>query len=249
MLKQVEIEVHSYCNRKCDWCPNKYIDRISSTEYLNEDAYLRALLDLRQYEYTGVISFSRYNEPMSKMNVLEKCLKQARSILPDCKLVFNTNGDYLSIENIERLEVDELSIMDYDCIGIEQCKQKLPEVEWSEYYPYLYGKWKDTDLVYFVDWSKNNVINNRGGALPEYSNKARIKWCDEPTKAIAIDYNGNVMPCCNVRSDVSQHKLYSLGNIKTNSIIDIFNSDKAQYIKENLMIPCKMCHKYGGRYL
>lgn len=34
-LRLIEIELFSYCNRKCNWCPNKYIDRKSNIIYLD----------------------------------------------------------------------------------------------------------------------------------------------------------------------------------------------------------------------
>ena len=37
----VEVEVHSYCNRVCWFCPNSFIDRKTKTYYLNENLYLK----------------------------------------------------------------------------------------------------------------------------------------------------------------------------------------------------------------
>ncbi len=51
--------------------------------------------------------------------------------------------------------------------------------------------------------------------------------CDEPKKFIAIDYNGNVMPCCHMRSDNPKHDPYILGNVKDRTLKSIVESKKA----------------------
>jgi radical SAM protein with 4Fe4S-binding SPASM domain len=65
---------------------------------------------------------------------------------------------------------------------------------------------------------------------------------------IYIEYNGSVVPCCNIRSDVDNHREYILGNIAEQKIIDIYLSDKATHWRNKLVyfnaeyhIPCKNC--------
>ena len=36
-LRLIEIEIHSYCNRKCGWCPNSIIDRQSTVKEMEEE--------------------------------------------------------------------------------------------------------------------------------------------------------------------------------------------------------------------
>ena len=38
-VRLIEIELHSYCNRKCKWCPNNYIDRYSSNTFMNDEIF------------------------------------------------------------------------------------------------------------------------------------------------------------------------------------------------------------------
>jgi radical SAM protein with 4Fe4S-binding SPASM domain len=86
----------------------------------------------------------------------------------------------------------------------------------------------------------------------------------EPTYFIGIDYNGNAMPCCNMRSDYDEHQPFILGNIAEQSLEEIYNSNKAAAIRKLTSTgipdadaieligaekyPCMFCTKGEGRY-
>jgi MoaA/NifB/PqqE/SkfB family radical SAM enzyme len=76
-VRLIEIEIHSYCNRTCWFCPNSFLDRKHKIE-MKEWVYLKILQELKDMKYKEVISFSRYNEPLSDMNLFVKRLKQAK---------------------------------------------------------------------------------------------------------------------------------------------------------------------------
>jgi hypothetical protein len=40
-----------------------------------------------------------------------------------------------------------------------------------------------------------------------------------------VDYNGNVMVCCNTRSDINSHAGGIMGNVSKNKLWEIFISD------------------------
>lgn len=265
-IRCVEIEIHGFCNRKCQWCPNTLFKRDKYIE-MDEKIYLSILYELKANDYNGVISYSRYNEPMAYIQLLKERLIQAKAILPDIKLVTNTNGDFISEENLHGLRLDELTIMDYDCLGIDGCIQKLLDahVEISKLeYPYLYAKYDDINILYFIDWPKNSLIVDRGGSLDmekikmKWLNdrKMRIKPCFEPKYFVGIDYTGDVTPCCQIRSDNKAHKGYILGNVNHQSLTKILNSQKAIMFRNNAKSniydkpshPCRYCQKEPGRY-
>jgi len=256
-VRLVEIEIHSYCNRKCEWCPNKFIDR-NFKQYLKEEIYINTLKNLRDNKYNGVISYSRYNEPMALPELLKERVRQAKHILPNVKLVTNTNGDFLSKENLNGLLIDELTIMDYQCIGLENCLKKLNDVEVNiisiKDNKFIYGIINNTKILYYVNWAKHAKIEDRGGSLFEYQDDKRFSSCLEPTHFVGIDYNGNVMPCCHMRSDNKLHEQYILGNIYEQKLSEIYNSNKSQNIRLYAKIcpeklnPCTYCTKETGRY-
>lgn len=257
-FKLLEVEIHSYCNRKCDWCPNKDIDR-TMYEELPEDIYINLLSDLKEYGFRGAISYSRYNEPFAAWDLLRRRVNQARIIFPEARLVSNTNGDFLTDENVRVVKLDELSIMDYDCEGFNF--DYLGITMTSEYKNNLYGHAVNKQVMCALDWPKKALIENRAGALLQKDIKGftlkgegeRAAPCLEPSKFIGVDYNGSVVPCCHIRSDVKKHKKFVLGDLHDDNIINILNSDKAIEFRERLAVGelasvCKYCHKSPGRY-
>ena len=260
-LKLVEIEIFNYCNRTCEFCPNVTIDRKSAVIELPESCFLNTLQELKDQDFDGYVTFSRYNEPLSQDELLKKRAKQVREYLPNVTLIFNTNGDFLTKKRLDGLDVDEISVMDYDNKGIEKCKKRLErvEVDITEIeYPFIKGIWGNTKFLYYVDFVENHTLwNDRGGALEELSlEERRTEPCLEPDRFIGVDYNGNVMPCCVTRSDIDSHQDFILGNIKEQSVMDIFNSERAKTIREKAMKgdfdddmkPCHYCPYELGRY-
>ncbi|MGH8556777.1 MAG: radical SAM protein, partial [Methylococcales bacterium] len=114
-ISQVEIEVFTYCNRACWFCPNSHIDRRSTNRYMDEGLYLRILRELAEIEYAQTITYSRYNEPLSDRIILKR-LRQARAELPNVYLSTYTNGDYLTREYLDELRdagLNNIYIMTY----------------------------------------------------------------------------------------------------------------------------------------
>ena len=49
MLRMVEIELYNYCNRKCDWCPNKLLsERQLIAHNISQDVILNLITDLKR---------------------------------------------------------------------------------------------------------------------------------------------------------------------------------------------------------
>ena len=228
-IRLIEIELHSFCNRKCSWCPNSYMDR-SFKEDLPEDVFLKLIDELAGHKYSNYISFSRYNEPMSNQELLHKRVQQIRARLPNVTLVLNTNGDYIFSKDY--LDIDEITVMDYDN-------------------PEKHDSLSKDGTIRHMSLGK---ISNRGGSLDIKSEK-RSNPCYEPRFFVGIDYDGSVLPCCNIRHDIEKHKPYILGNIRDNTLEFILNNTKAKMFRKMtgkgdlyLPEPCRFCNKEEGRY-
>jgi radical SAM protein with 4Fe4S-binding SPASM domain len=258
----IEIEIHSYCNRACPWCPNRCINR-HFFEMLNGDIYEKLIRELEDNHFTGAISFSRNNEPFYKPDLLRKKIQYARKHLPESKIVTNTNGDYLRrVYDIDCMGIDDLSIMDYDCIGIEACTKRLEDIGAKVDYidgNFIYAHSEETNIVYVADWPKHVQLEDKGGLLcfsrlTDYkirSNKERAHECTEPYRFVAVDYNGKVTPCCQIRSDSPAHEHFVLGDLHDNTLTEIWTGEKAQEFRStslNDRTPCIWCHKPQGRY-
>lgn len=225
-IRLVELELHSQCNRQCKFCPNSYIDRHSTNTFMSDEIFHKVIEELVETNYKGYLSFSRYNEPFKYAHKLRMKVNFIKQCLPDVTLVSNTNGDYDTSDFRGDIEITE---MDYD--GNKN----------------LYTS---KDKRYRV--MRLDSINNRGGALTLKQPK-RTTPCMEPSYFIGIDYEGSVVPCCNIRHDVKSHKSHILGNVKTRKLVTILNSKKATKFRENvknMKFPriCKNCTKVEGRY-
>lgn len=272
-VKLVEIEVFSHCNRRCHFCPNRDIDRLTENIHLSHEVYKKILGDLSRIEYSGTLSFSRYNEPLADEIIFSR-IDEARNMLPHATLHTNTNSDFINKQCIDKLAaagLDSLSMQIYLDKG-----QKLDAPAVSDKFAKLISKVKLTGTVEIdtknrrqVRFSdspiKNMVIrcidfeamgNSRGGLLHTIGDTkyTRLTPCSHPFDSMYIDYNGLVMPCCNLRSDSKEHSNYVVGDANQQSIIDIYSSQKLEKWRDSLnkigpkKEPCTHCnHRDGSR--
>lgn len=221
-VEMVEIETFSYCNRRCWFCPNSIIDRISENREMPESLYLTLLDQLAGIGYQRMLSFSRYNEPLSDRLILRR-IAQAHERLPHAHLHTNTNGDYLTRDYVHDLQDAGLRSLNiqiylkneerYDHARIRERmdvlieKFGLParvvidqEGEWLEAALEQPGM---TIRLYGRNFASNGC--SRGDSIDVRRDHVRIAPCLSPFHHVYIDYNGKVMPCCNLRSDLPSH--------------------------------------------
>jgi hypothetical protein len=221
-VSMVEIEVFSYCNRVCWFCPNAVIDRRSTKHYMSEPLYLGVLDQLAEIGYSKMIAYSRYNEPLADRIILRR-LAQARERLPQAHLHTNTNGDYLTrayLQDLAAAGLGSLNIQIYlgndERYDHERMRAKLRQTAdklgltltmtvdqpgaWLEASTNVHG-------MRVRAYARNFELNgsDRGGTVPIAAPAPRTSPCLSPFYHVYIDYNGSVMPCCNLRSDVANH--------------------------------------------
>lgn len=240
-VKLVEIEVFSYCNRKCWFCPNAVIDRRTTNTYMDRDLYTKILQELAEIEFDKTISYSRYNEPLADECIVTR-LREARGLLPKALLHTNTNGDYLDAEFLARLYaagLRSLNIQVYperreefsDEAVYAALEEKVRKLGLAHEMTILEsGSWCEARVeyldmairIYGRNFQRNG--NSRGGLVENITPYQRDCPCLRPFNNVNIDYNGNVMPCCNLRSDAVEHQKYIIGNAQTHSIYQIYAS-------------------------
>jgi len=261
----VEVEVHSFCNRTCWFCPNVFIDRRSETRYLDEGVYLRLLEDLHGIDYAGVFTFSRYCEPFAD-EVFYIRLEQASRRLPDACLHTNTNGDFLTDEALRRageaglrrlyiqlyLAEEESFTPGVVTSLAERVRRRIPSVTFrpgrsrSDWIEYTGGFGRMTIRMYARDFRANGV--NRCG-LKLTPPRRRTSPCFRPFTDVYVDYNGSVMPCCNLRSDHPSHvgAIWGQLDVEPGSVFRIFAGRRAADWRKRLItfspksFPCEDC--------
>tara|TARA_R110001583_G_scaffold55762_5_gene168906 strand:+ start:494 stop:1363 length:870 start_codon:yes stop_codon:yes gene_type:complete len=255
-LKLIEIEIFSFCNRKCWFCPNSFIDRHSENKIMPEEVYLDLINQLAEIKYSGELAYNRYNEPLSQKDLFLKRVRQARAALPNAILRTNTNGDYVTREYIE-----ELCDVGFDRLFIQQylsnnekynhekmrarCEKKIKKLGLSAI---VLTDISDYKLEYDISHrdmtihirSRNFDLDgsSRGDTIDLANDYVRTQKCLQVTNNMYIDYNGSVMVCCALRSDVPDHASGIMGQIKNKRLWDI-------YADKNYK-PWRDHHKYDG---
>ncbi|MBB4106018.1 radical SAM/SPASM domain-containing protein [Allorhizobium borbori] len=264
-VTMIEVELFSYCNRRCWFCPNSYIDRISSNTHMSAHIYTSIISQLAEIDYFGVITYSRYNEPLADRIILER-LAETRDLLPKAKLHANTNGDYLTIEYLAELYdagMRSLNIQlylknreKYDHAKTikrgEQTLRRLPlpykvTIDQPGIWYEMELEYKDMKIrLYGRNFEENGT--SRGDQVDIKRDFVRTLPCSQPVWGIYIDYNGKMVPCCNFRSDISEHASYVISDL--NEYPDIFlsySSSKAADFRRSMLTherksgPCSNC--------
>ena len=109
-IKMVEFEPHAFCNRKCSFCPNSFIDRKNNKNVFDINVYKKIISDLQLINYDYSIRFSRYCEPLARDEIYD-FIHIARDSLPNAKIDIITNGDFFKKETISKLKEVGLSTL------------------------------------------------------------------------------------------------------------------------------------------
>ena len=239
-LKLIEIEIFSYCNRVCWFCPNSFIDRRSSNTEMQDVHYEKIINDLADIEYDGELTYSRYNEPLSHRDIFIKRVKQARQALPNAILRTNSNGDYVTRDYIE-----ELNDVGFNQLWIQQYLGNNEKYNHERVRKVMNMKVEKLGMLHTVitdiencrleyDLSYGNMTvhlrarnfeldgSSRGEAVPLAQGYVRTQKCMQVHNNMYIDYNGSVMICCALRSDVPRHEDGIMGHVDDGKLWDIW---------------------------
>ncbi len=235
-VNQVEIETFTYCNRKCWFCPNSRIDRRSENRFMDEALYLRILNELAAIDYDQTITYSRYNEPLADRIILKR-LSQARQLLPKACLSTHTNGDYLTEKYLDELKeagLNRLRIQTYlgnkeqfeDRRILARMERQLKNLgrpyhmiaaaQGIRYMAQISYEGMEVTLD-ARNFAKIGVDRGQTVKLPQ--TYERRSPCLVVFQHLYIDYNGAIVPCCNIRSDEPDHAPYLIDWLAENRSI------------------------------
>jgi len=85
-VAQVEVEVSTFCNRRCSFCSNSLADRRNEHRYMEDALFSSIVRQLSSLDWQGVFSFHRYNEPLADRGYILRRLAEARRCLPGALL-------------------------------------------------------------------------------------------------------------------------------------------------------------------
>ena len=260
-LQAVEIEIASFCNRTCYFCPNSHIDRKSKSIELDEVVYLKLIDNLSEIDYDKFLNFHRFNEPLANRELILKRVRQARERLPKAKFCIFTNGDYAEKAYFEELrEAGVTHILmsyyptnkDYDREKIIKAMEKMQQ-KLSLESKLMYNTLEEYRVCFMMEgleieyrsWNPNVTGQSRGGSLDFMKQKRDIQsGCFQSAMSFYVDYNGLVMPCCHTRSDEEAHKPFILGDCNKNDMFEIFFSTTSTNLRKELFAnTAKTCNK------
>ncbi|MEO5347434.1 MAG: SPASM domain-containing protein [Magnetococcus sp. YQC-9] len=230
-VKRIYLEISSYCNRRCTYCPNALIDRISEKKFLPE-TILRSIFDnLGSIQYNGALFFHCYNEPLADPDLCEK-IALSKQYCPNVQAMLYSNGDYINRDYLEKLHavgLSHLTISLHSNNGLwseSEVQDRLDaisrrlglalHVEYS-----LPGQQMIASLSYKFPirvMIGNYLVNgsNRGNLMPQivtYTNDNLNRPCQMPFEDMYIAWDGSILPCCHLHADAPEHQAFKIGNI------------------------------------
>ena len=240
MFNDVNIETTSFCNRRCDNCPNSIFNRSlqKNEKLLAEELFKKIIDDLKSIKFTGRISPHSFNEPLLDKRLV-RLMKYAHNALPKAKLVIYTNGDFLDIiimNDLYKAGVKSYVITLYGTHNeIEKNEKRMFDLK-------KYIKEKKMNISLEINnFSSRSNLSNRGGLI-NVKNISKTLACQSFTNPLVVNCEGDVILCCN---DYLGQETF--GNVEKESLLNIWNSERFKIIRKdvrndlfNLNI-CKKC--------
>ncbi len=249
----VEISDSGTCNRSCVFCPRSdpaWIKEFDNKEFIKKELHEKICKELSQYNYSGIVVYSGFNEPLLNKACFEN-IARTRKYLPNAKIELITNGDVLNLTRIKKLFSSGLStllISVYDGPeDMDKFQNLCKEANLDENQFVIRKRYLPPEKDYGI------TMSNRGGLMENAvhsisSLKKSIKEpCYYPSYNFFIDYNGDVLMCSH-----DWGKKNILGNLNNDTILNIWMSENAKKSRFNLanadreFSPCNVCDVKGS---
>jgi cyclic pyranopterin phosphate synthase len=198
MLKNVEIEVNSRCNRKCSYCPVSVLSNSKLERWMSDFIFERIHDELLKIDYQGRISYHFYNEPLLRRD-LERFITYSHERLPGAHQVLFTNGDLLTDARYESLMsagIEYIVITSHD------------------------GKPHPKRLRQIVQFPGDLDLTNRGGTmttLPAATAEDHLQPCFAPSEMLIVTVAGDVLLCYE-----DAERMHSFGNLQMQTLEEIW---------------------------
>jgi radical SAM protein with 4Fe4S-binding SPASM domain len=240
-LSTVEINPTELCNRTCSFCP-RHDSAIYPNRNLNMTVETAALLknQLIDAGFTGDIHITGFGEPLLNPVILNIIKVFSSNFFTE----LITNGDRLlnNYYTHRQLTSNGLKSLIVDCYDGDEQYLKIKDILIDCSIPYRIRNHHDTGQPSLVEIYN---FNNRGGILSKSTSLQKPCWL--PFYKVFVDWNGDVLLCCN---DWSRNKI--LGNIYNKSIDKIWMSLEFIQIRKELELgnrskiaACSNCNVNG----
>ena len=239
----VELNVNELCNRTCVFCP-----RVDPKTYPNLNLHMGLELvelisvQLESVGFNGIVNVSGTGEA-----TLTKYLSDIVKKFGDRNIHIEivTNGDFLKpklISDLYSSGLKQLVVSMYDGPEqIEHFNNLFDECGIDKDLYTLRDRWYDEDEDYGL------IYTNRAGSMGEKLLSPHERPCYYPHYAAYIDWNGDVLLCC---QDM-YNRTEIFGNVLEKKLVDIWvdkklNDFRKKLVKgERTISPCNNCTANG----
>jgi hypothetical protein len=203
-LRAVFFELSNICNysKQHRKCPAHHVKK---RKVLSSSIYIRTINELSEIQFSGVISFHRYNEPMMDPR-LSSFLAYAKQKLPDPYLRVYTNGYYLTQEIVDDLSKAGMNWLEVSAYSNKEYERFL---QLNVSIPYMVFESKLDDRIILYDKNEKNL------RLPCFS---IINDC-------TINCEGKLVLCC-----LDWKNNHCLADLNKTSLKAALNTDKIRKI-------------------
>ena len=239
----IELETVNRCNGICPFCPVNVNQPQRKYAKMSEELFRKIIDDLAGMDYSGRLALYSNNEPFLDERIID-FHRYANSKLPNAFFGLYTNGTLLTLEKFIEIipYLDDLVIDNYN----DNKEINTPELR--KIYDYLQQHKELNERVHFWFRLQNEVLFTRGGRAPnkaESDSRTVDIVCSLPFQQMVIRPTGEISLCCN---DALGE--YTLGDLKTQSILEVWESSKYQAIRREMLanarknLPmCKNCDR------
>lgn len=249
----LEVEIGTYCNRRCAWCPNGWHERGQSRLTMPRGVFSGLVENLGAHGFSGWFAFHNYNEPLADPALLDR-LREARAALPAAKLDIHTNGDFLDAPLLEALRAAGLDALQVTLYPQGEAVFEPPHpARLAAFLSKLgitrKGRLEDRPskiertvrvgrLALSVRLPRVERYNDRAGSVGLVGLRTptpRIAPCSLPTRSAAIDVHGNLKVCCHIY-DAAEPAMapYVMGRLSDAPFTALWNGERMRAVRAQL---------------
>ena len=260
----VNLETSSYCNRKCSYCPLSIYEKPQIL--MDYDLFENILIQLKSIGFESTLSLNLYNEPLADEDIFKR-IEMARQYLPKAFIKFNSNGDFISKEVLDRLvKVGNSALFVTLHPGANKNYEDEDRLKHFKQFFKMAGLEMTIDsitpfknITSDIDYKGMRLLimannwgeygNSRASTIPALdSQKIRTSPCMRPFREFTIYHDGQIYPCCQFFPDTDSDNHYKVADLRVNQdIFAAFASSKMAGFRKDLFgfnekgSPCDLC--------
>lgn len=248
LFSELSIETVGSCNRTCPTCErNSWPDRdavagrFGKQQRMPDDLFRKVVDDAVDMGFTGWVNLQHYNEPLQDPRIADLA-RYAKDKGVFAEVYMHSNGDLLTPRKAAALDgvLDKIVVALYDETGGQPLLGEARDAR-REVIAGMFAKTR-------VEWATGfHIITHYSPYtnLAEWIGISRPMPCRREVQLrMIIDYRGEMLLCC---EDITG--LWKLGNVRDQSLADLWYSPKHTEIIETLAQPggreaygfCRIC--------